>query len=66
MKVVVPIMTEIEISPGDCVVAKKENSNLVSHCRVTRLVENMDGLYAVLSDNTWRPMSTYGLTWWKE
>lgn len=64
MKVNVLKPTEIELKPGD----KVELDFKYGYCAkvyVRRLVETHCQTYAVLSNSTYRPMSTYGITWRK-
>lgn len=56
---------EVELSPGDKVEVDFMNKNWKTTTYVRRLVETKLHTYAVLSNGTWRPMSTYGLTWRK-
>ena len=64
MKVNVLKPTEIELKPGDKVEVDF-NKPWVGVPYVVRLVESRYQTYAVLSNGTYRPMSTYGLTWRK-
>lgn len=57
----------IDIKPGDKVEiqfryrCKRQLRDVI----VRRLVETDHGTYAVLSNHTWRPLSSYGRTWKK-
>lgn len=51
----------ITIKPGDEV----RIDTRVKPVTIVKVVENRDRLYAVLSNSTWRPFSTYGVTWLK-
>lgn len=51
----------INIKPGDEV----QTNTRVKPVKVIKVIENRDRLYAVLSNGTWRPFSTYGVTWLK-
>lgn len=56
------IKTEtINIKPGDEVLVDTSVKPLM----IVKVIENRDRLYAVLSNCTWRPFSTYGVTWMK-
>ena len=56
------IKTEtITIKPGD----KVRIDTSVKPVTILKVIENRDRLYAVLSNCTWRPFSTYGETWFK-
>lgn len=56
------IKTEtINIKPGDEV----RIDTRVKPVKIIKVIENRDRLYAVLSNRTWRPFSTYGITWRK-
>ena len=68
MKCNVLVHKEIEIKPGDLVVLDDSEwwgLNGHHHIYVKRVVENRNGVYAVFTNNTWRPMSTHGITWEK-
>jgi hypothetical protein len=64
MKVNVLKPTEIELKPRDKVEIDF-NKPWVKVTYVVRLVESLHKTYAVLSNGTYRPMSTYGFTWRK-
>lgn len=64
MKVNVLKPTEIELKPGDKVELDFKYG-APSKVYVRRLVETHCHTYAVLSNSTYRPMSTYGFTWRK-
>ena len=51
----------ITIKPGDEV----RIDTRVKPVKVIKVIENRYRLYAVLSNCTWRPFSTYGVTWMK-
>ena len=69
MKVNVLVPSEIELNPGDEVILNldkiKGEVSTVRLYRVKRLVETKCGSYAVFYNRTWRPMSTYNITWKK-
>ena len=66
MKVLVNIPGEIEIKVGDEVYIGRKDINFVKRTvKVRRLVETKSCIYAVLSNHTWRPVTTYNNTWWK-
>lgn len=69
MKVQVTITNyvDVDLKPGDKVFflrnAKDEirtNMGVIS-----KMVETPSGVYAVFTNGTWRPVSTYNETWWK-
>jgi hypothetical protein len=64
MKVNVLKPTEIELKPGDQVELDVKYG-APRKVYVIRLVESLHKTYAVLSNGTYRPMSTYGFTWRK-
>ena len=49
------------IKPGDEV----RIDTRVKPVKIIKVIENRNRLYAVLSNGTWRPFSTYGVTWFK-
>lgn len=62
-KVKVPLY--VELVPGDTV----EYFNYRGEIRQTtikRVVETKYQTYAVFANNTWRPLSTHGITWIKK
>lgn len=65
MKVNVLKPTEIELKPGDKVEIDFKSQYWKRTLTVTRLVESKYQTYAVFSNGTYRPMSTYGFTWRK-
>ena len=65
MKVNVLAPTEIELKPGDKVEIDFYNNYWCRTVTVRRLVETGCHTYAVLSNSTYRPMSTYNRTWRK-
>jgi hypothetical protein len=57
---------EVELLPGDKVELDGiEKSYFGRPYRIVRLVENGNHVYAVFNNDTWRPLSTYGITWRK-
>jgi hypothetical protein len=56
---------EVDLKPGD----KVEVDWMYKGCRkilcIKRIVETKYHTYAVLSNSTWRPISSYGYTWRK-
>ena len=65
MKIVNYVPMEVNLNPGDRV-----NFDFTVYPRrngyyIRRIVENRNGVYVVFNNNTYRPMSTYGKTWWK-
>ena len=52
---------EISLQPNDIIMDLSSSK----HSRVTRVVENRLHTYVVLTDGTWRPLSSYGKTWRK-
>lgn len=68
MKCDVTISTRatIELKPGDVVVLDKMTTDIWGRpVRVERIVESRKTLYAIFSNKTWRPLSSYGRTWMK-
>ncbi len=69
MKVEVLLPSEIELKPGDEVILNidkiKGTVSTVRVYHVKKLVETKYGTYAVFNNRTWRPMSTYNITWRK-
>lgn len=69
MRVDVLVPCSIELKPGDEVILNldkiKGEVSTVRLYRVKRLVETKSGSYAVFNNRTWRPMSTYNITWKK-
>lgn len=63
MKTYVYKAVEVEIKPGDKVIMIKSNPE--ERRVVTKVVETYAGVYVVFDDNTWRPMSSYGVSWEK-
>ena len=61
-KVTVKKETYEEIKVGDEVVLDYNPDKIV---RVRKMVETKNGVYAVFSNRTWRPTTTYGYTWAK-
>lgn len=64
MKVKVKVLTEIELKVDDEVIVDF-GTRYEDRVRITKLAETRYGQYAALSNSTWRPMSTYGVTWIK-
>ena len=64
MKVNVLKPVEIELKPGN-MVEIDFNYGCPAIVTVMRLVETRNKTYAVLSNCTYRPISTYGFTWRK-
>lgn len=66
---IVRVMTPvaIEIKPGDKVLFTKKRDALpfARSATVTRLTETNGHTFAVLSNCTWRPITSYGRTWKK-
>lgn len=56
---------EVEILPGDKVEVDWMYAGFRKVFQVRKLVETGLHTYAVLSNGTWRPMTTYGITWRK-
>lgn len=56
---------EVDLKPHD----KVEVDWMYAGCRkifyIRRIVETKYHTYAVLSNGTWRPINTYGITWRK-
>ena len=65
MKVVVTLPVEIELSPGDKVILFDEWFQTKTESRIVRLTETEWGTYAVFSNDTWRPITSYGVSWRK-
>ena len=65
MKVTMYVPKEISVNVGDRVNFKFTAYPRRCGYTVVRLVETKYGVYAVFDNGTWRPMSTYGKTWWK-
>lgn len=63
MNVVVKVKRSKEISllPNDIIMDLSSSKR----SRVTRIVESKLRTYVVLTDGTWRPLSSYGKTWRK-
>ena len=63
MNVVVKVKRSKEISllPNDIIMDLSSSKR----SRVTRIVESKLHTYVVLTDGTWRPLSSYGKTWRK-
>ena len=56
----------VHIEPGDVVELSVDGWwNLAHNTTVRRVVESKYHTYVVLDNNTWRPMSSYGVTWRK-
>ena len=51
-----------EFKPGRAVKVHSDYGE--SYLLIKRIVETVTGTYVVFSDHTWRPVSTYGKTWW--
>lgn len=69
MKAMVYKAVEVEIKPGDKVTieSKSDDGNTsLDSTMVTKVVETFAGVYVVFANNTWRPLSSYGVSWWKE
>lgn len=73
MKVERIVREELSFKPGEVVVLETtEGTEYLAE--IVRIVENINGSYVVVQDcepgrgfpTTWRPLSTYGKTWWKE
>lgn len=65
MKVVVTLPVEIELCPGDKVILMDEFCQNQVEETIVRLTETEWGTYAVFTNDTWRPITSYGLTWRK-
>lgn len=60
------VQTEIQVSPGMAYNVGRKSMNYVRKVvTVRRMVETKYGVYAVFSDDTWRPLTTYNKTWWR-
>lgn len=51
-------LTVKDIQPGQLVTRKG-----LSDTKVSKLVEDYRGRRVIFEDGTWRPFSTYGVTW---
>lgn len=56
MKITVMVPKEVDLRPGQKVYIQGD-------FYITKIVQTMDNLYAVMSDGVWRPFSTYEVTW---
>lgn len=65
MKITNYVPVTIDLNVGDKVVFGFTLCPRRNGYTVTRLVETKHGVYAVFDNGTWRPMSTYGVTWRK-
>jgi len=65
MKIINYVPTEINLNPGDRVNFEYTQYPRRNGYRIVRLVETTNGVYVVFNNSTWRPISTYGKTWWK-
>ena len=65
MKIINYVPVEITVNVGDRVVFDFTSCPRRNGYTVRRLVETKHGVYAVFDNDTWRPMSTYGITWKK-
>lgn len=61
MRVKINVPTEISLKPKDAVYLIEERKNTW----IKRIVETSHGVYVVLYNDTWRPLTTYGRTWKK-
>lgn len=58
MKVTVRCPKEIDLKPGYTVRLRSGGDVIIN-----RIVETRYHIYVVLSNGTWRPLSSYGKTW---
>lgn len=73
MKVERIVCNELSFKPGELVILELGDGDTML-AEIVRIVENTNGSYAVFQDcepgrcfpTTWRPISTYGKTWWKD
>ena len=67
MEAMVYRAVEISIKPGDTVEINYpyKTRKFRKRVQIRRLVETEAGVYVVFSNNTWRPLSSYGATWVK-
>ena len=65
MKAMVYRAVEVKLSPGDRVELRSRGGGYNRHVIIKKLVESVEGVYAVFSDHTWRPLSSYGYSWVK-
>lgn len=65
MKIVNYVPVEVNLNPGDRVNFEFTLNPRRSGYYIRRIVETNNGVYVVFNNNTYRPMSTYGKTWWK-
>ena len=65
MEVIRYVPEKITVNVGDRVVFGFTSCPRRNGYEVVRLVETVNGVYAVFNNGTWRPMSTYGITWRK-
>lgn len=61
-KVTVKRETYEELKPGDEVVLDYNPDKIV---KIDRMVETATGVRAIFTNRTWRPTTTYGVTWAK-
>ena len=61
LEVIKTVTETITIKPGDYILVKGRKNPL----KIRKIIETSNRAYAVLSNRTWRPFSTYGVTWKK-
>ena len=64
MKVERVVREELRFKPGEVVIIQMGCGGM-RRVEIISIVENAGQTYVVLSNSTWRPISTYGKTWWK-
>lgn len=57
--------SEIDLKPGDRVEFDHTYETRRNGYYIRRIVETSKHTYAVFNNCTWRPITSYGKTWWK-
>ena len=64
VNVAAKIPMEVDLKPGDMIVTFKRNRE-GKKLTIHRIIESGNGVNIVFTNGTWRPLSTYGITWQK-
>lgn len=65
MLVDVLVPSKIDLKPGDRVEIDYTYRKSRNGYYIRRIVETSKHTYVVFTNDTWRPITSYGKTWWK-
>jgi hypothetical protein len=60
------IQNDVNLEPGNVVnVGWKPLNYIRKTLTVRKIVEDRSGVRVIFNNGTWRPLTTYNMTWWK-